>query len=141
MEVVRRDATELARRVQRELYARLFDDRPVEDYLRDVVAELRSGALDDLLVYRKSIRKPLASYTASTPPHVAAARKMARPPRRVVEYVITQGGPEPVTERRSGLDREHYVQKQVRPVAEPVLGLLGLDFDRIVGDDRQLELF
>jgi DNA polymerase-2 len=141
MEVVRRDATELARRVQRELYARLFDDRPVEDYLRDVVAQLRSGALDDLLVYRKSIRKPLESYTASTPPHVAAARKMSRPPRRVVEYVITEGGPEPVAERRSGLDREHYVQKQVRPVAEPVLGLLGLDFDRIVGDDRQLELF
>ena len=45
------------------------------------------------------------------------------------------------SERRSGLDREHYVQRQVRAVAEPVLSLLGLDFDRIVGDDRQLELF
>ena len=39
------------------------------------------------------------------------------------------------------LDYEHYVQKQVRPVAEPVLGQLGLDFDRVVGDDTQLTLF
>jgi len=141
MEVVRRDWTELAKRVQRELYARLFDDRPVDEYLHGIVEEVRSGALDDLLVYRKSLRKPLASYTANTPPHVAAARKMSRPPRRTVQYVITENGPEPASERRSGLDREHYVQRQVRAVAEPVLSLLGLDFDRIVGDDRQLELF
>ena len=29
----------------------------------------------------------------------------------------------------------------MRPVAEPVLALLGLDFARVVGDDRQLSLF
>jgi DNA polymerase-2 len=141
MEVVRRDWTELAKRVQRELYTRLFDDRPVDDYLCRVVEELRSGGLDDLLVYRKSLRKRLDSYTASTPPHVAAARKMSSPPGRIVEYLMTSNGPEPAAERQSALDREHYVQKQVRAVADPVLTLLGLEFDRIVGDDRQLELF
>ena len=31
------------------------------------------------------------------------------------------------------LDREHYLQKQVRPVAAPILASLGLDFDRTVG--------
>jgi DNA polymerase elongation subunit (family B) len=38
-------------------------------------------------------------------------------------------------------DREHYVEKQVRPVAEPVLNALGLDFAQVIGDDRQLGLF
>ena len=76
MEVIRRDWTALAKRVQRELYARLFGDRPVEDYLRDVVARLRAGEFDDGLVYRKALRKKLEGYTATTPPHVAAARKM-----------------------------------------------------------------
>ena len=33
------------------------------------------------------------------------------------------------------------MQKQVRAVAQPVLALLGLDFDRVVGDDQQLTLF
>ena len=141
LEVVRRDWTDLARRVQRELYERLFDERPVEDYLNETVAELRGGRLDDLLVYRKALRKSLDSYTATTPPHVAAARKMKDRPGRVVAYLMTATGPEPFGESTGVLDYEHYVQKQVRPVAEPVLGILGLDFDRVIGDDRQLPLF
>jgi DNA polymerase-2 len=141
MEVVRRDWTELAKRVQRELYARLFSDRPVDSYLREVVADLREGRFDDALVYRKSLRKDLDDYTATTPPHVAAARKMKERPRFVVEYVITEDGPEPAAERVSPIDHEHYVQKQIRAVAEPVLSVLGLEFDRVVGDDTQLRLF
>jgi DNA polymerase-2 len=54
---------------------------------------------------------------------------------------VTSRGPEPAGERRAPLDHEHYVQKQVRAVAEPVLELLGLEFDRVVGDDAQLRLF
>ena len=60
---------------------------------------------------------------------------------RLISYVITTEGAEPAEERRSPIDHEHYVQKQVRPVAEPVLSLLGLDFDRVVGDDAQGRLF
>ncbi len=141
MEVVRRDWTALAKRVQRELYERLFADRAVDEYLRHIVAELRLGRFDDQLVYRKALRKSLASYTASTPPHVAAARKMAGKPGRVIAYVVTVDGPQPLGETSARLDHEHYVQKQIRAVAEPVLGLLGLEFDRVVGDDSQLALF
>ena len=57
-------------------------------------------------------------------------------------YVITTAGPEPVTGRGDApIDYEHYVDKQVRPVAEPVLALLALDFAKVIGDDRQLSLF
>jgi DNA polymerase-2 len=94
-----------------------------------------------LLVYRKALRKPLAEYTATTPPHVAAARKMKGRPPRLIDYVITSDGPEPAADRRSPFDYEHYVQKQLRPVAEPVLDLLGERFEKVVGDDKQMELF
>ena len=140
MEVVRRDWTELAKDVQRELYARLFAGQPVDGYLADTVAALRRGEFDDKLVYRKGLRKRPAAYTASTPPHVAAARK-SRLRSRVVSYLITAAGPEPLDALEHAPDREHYVDKQVRPVAEPVLAALGLDFDRVVGDDEQLSLF
>lgn len=146
MEAVRRDWTELARRVQRELYERLFHDRPVEEYLHGVVADLRAGRIGPAdLVYRKGLRKPPDEYTATTPPHVAAARKLPGRPPRVVSYVVTTAGPEPLR-RHAGAspahppDYEHYVDKQIRPVAEPVLDLLGLSFARVIGDDRQLEL-
>jgi DNA polymerase-2 len=140
MEVVRRDWTQLAKQVQRELYYRLFDGQDVTDYLFDVVQQVRDGALDDLLVYRKGLRKPTAEYTATSPPHVVAARK-SNDVGRVISYLITVAGPEPMDNLQHEPDREHYVQKQILPVAEPVLGTLGLDFARVVGDDRQLGLF
>ncbi len=141
MEVVRRDWTELAKRVQRELYQRLFTGGEIEAYLSLVVSNLRGGLLDDLLIYRKGLRKNLDDYTATTPPHVAAARKLSHKPGRVISYVITTAGAEPAEEQRHAIDHEHYVQKQIRPVAEPVLAILHLDFDRVIGDDTQLELF
>ncbi len=141
MEAVRGDWTELAKQVQRELYARLFGDRPVFEYLRGVVAELRNGAHDDLLVYRKALRKPPEAYTATTPPHVAAARKMPGKTRGRVAYVVTTDGPEPADERRHPIDYEHYVERQLRAVAEPVLLLLGQDWDDVSGSRKQLSLF
>src|SRR5688572_1367292 len=140
MEVVRRDGTALAKEVQRELYRRLFTDQPVDVYLADVVKRVRSGQLDEALVYRKNLRKDTEEYTATTPPHVAAARKSTQVSGRLISYVMTLAGPEPLDEVRNPLDREHYVTKQVKPVAEPVLATLGLDFERVIGDMRQLDL-
>lgn len=141
MEVVRRDWTALAKQVQRELYQRLFTDQAVDVYLADVVKRLRQGDLDEALVYRKNLRKDAEDYTATTPPHVAAARKSTQPAGRLVSYVLTTAGPEPIDNIQHPLDREHYVLKQVKPVAEPVLETLGLDFERVIGDSRQIDLY
>jgi DNA polymerase-2 len=140
MEVVRRDWTQLAKRVQRELYQRLFGNRPVDAYLADIVARVRKGELDEELVYHKNLRKVAADYTATTPPHVAAARKSAGGSGRSVRYVVTTAGAEPLDNLRHPLDREHYVEKQIKPVAEPVLEALGLEFERVIGDVRQFDL-
>ena len=43
--------------------------------------------------------------------------------------------------RSHPIDYQHYVEKQLRPIAEPVLAQLGLDFAKVIGDDRQLDLF
>ncbi len=141
MEVVRRDWTALAKQVQRELYARLFTDRAVDTYLADVVRQVRNGELDDALVYRKNLRKDTDDYTATTPPHVVAARKSTQDSGGLISYVITSAGPEPLDNVQSPLDREHYVVKQIKPVAEPVLATLGLDFERVIGDSRQLDMY
>lgn len=140
MEVVRRDWTALAKQVQRELYQRLFTDQPVDVYLADVVRQVRNRELDDALVYRKNLRKETEDYTATTPPHVVAARKSTQPLGRSISYVMTTAGPEPLDNVQHPLDREHYVVKQVQPVAEPVLATLGLDFERVIGDSRQMDM-
>ncbi len=141
LEVVRRDWTELARQVQRTLFKQLFAGEEVTDYLRQTVAALRRGELDDWLVYRKALRKPVDSYVTHVPPHVQAVKKSGAPPPRIVSYVITTQGAELLAERQHPLDREHYLERQIRPVATPVLEVLGLEFSRVIGDDRQIALF
>jgi DNA polymerase-2 len=141
MEVVRRDWTALAKQVQRELYQRLFNEQPVDEYLVRIVQQVRNGELDELLVYRKNLRKGQEHYTATSPPHVVAARKSTQPAGRLISYVITAAGPEPIGDVRHPLDREHYVEKQVKPVAAPVLATLGLDFDSVIDGNRQLDLY
>ena len=141
MEVVRRDWTELAKRIQRGLFERLFSGEEVAQYLSGEVARLRAGELDDLLVYRKGLRKRVSDYTTNVPPHVQAVKKSKAPPPALVSYVMTEAGPELVDEQTAPLDRAHYLERQVRPVAEPVLETLGLSFNQVIGDDRQIDLF
>ena len=147
MEVVRRDWTALAHEVQRELYRRLFADEPVEEYLRSVIGEVTAGRRDAQLVYHKSLRKDADDYRARAP-HVVAARKLAasRPGeplslRGIIDYVITVEGPEPAAGRHHRIDYEHYIERQIRPVAEPVLAISRRDFGEVRRNERQLELF
>ena len=143
LESVRRDWPAVTRRLQEGLLERAFQDREVLPFVRDVVAAVRSGELDAELVYAKRLRKGgLEGYTSSVPPHVQAARKAGRT-GGVIHYVITQGGPEPVFPRRplpSGIDRRHYVDKVLRPVADALLADLGTSFAEAIGEPRQLPL-
>ncbi|MDC3962281.1 DNA polymerase II [Polyangium jinanense] len=142
LEAVRRDTSAIARRFQRELLDRVFHDRPVEPFVLAFVEDLRAGRFDAELVYRKALRKPLDAYTKTTPPHVKAARRLGGDAGRVVSYVVTKNGPEPTRARSSPLDHEHYVEHQIKPIADAVLRLSGgRDFDDVTGARRQLSLF
>jgi DNA polymerase-2 len=144
MEAARRDATDLCKEAQRTLHELLFADRPaaeLSNYLHRLVADLRRGDRDAQLVYRKMLRKEPADYQRLVLPHVVVAQRLALPVGRLVRYVMTKAGPQPAGEQSSPLDYEHYLDKQLRPVAQPVLALYGLDFDQLLGKDRQLKLF
>jgi DNA polymerase-2 len=144
MEMVRRDWTMLSKIFQRGLFERLFRGVSRDDvvaYLRSFIAELRRGDHDRHLIYRKALRKRLSDYTATTPPHVRAARKLGPRTRGLIEYVVTTAGPEPVPALTGVIDYPHYVERQVRPIAEQVLPLLGLTFGEALGEEVQGRLF
>jgi DNA polymerase-2 len=144
MEAVRRDWTDLSKAFQRGLFERLFlgtTPEAASAYIAEFVRDLRAGRHDAHLIYRKSLRKGLDEYTATTPPHVRAARLLGGGARGVIEYVMTTAGPEPAAARRSPLDYRHYVDRQLRPIAEQVLPHLGVSFDQALGEGRQMTLF
>ena len=150
LETVRTDWSPLAQRFQQELYLRIFNRQPYQDYVRDYVRRTLAGELDDLLVYRKRLRRRLDDYQRNVPPHVRAARiaddynlERGRPRQYQsggwISYVISVAGPEPLEARRSAIDYEHYVGKQLQPVADAILPFVGDDFATLV--DRQMALF
>ena len=138
LEAVRTDWTRLARNFQRELLKRVLLGQPYEELLRTLRRRLLDGELDEQLVYRKRLRRELSSYVKNLPPHVKAARQLDRPVR-VVSYVITLRGPEPIEKRSSPLDYHHYLEHQLAPAADGILACVGSSFSEIAGD--QLNLF
>ncbi len=145
MEAVRRDWTDLAKQFQVHLLELLFSRKPraiYREYIRSVLASLRLGALDDRLVYQKALRKPIASYTRSRPPHVQAAELLE--PRRqqgVIRYLWTKSGPQPIGSTSSDIDYEHYVEKQLKPIFAAIAYVLELSVEESFEADQQLELF
>jgi DNA polymerase-2 len=115
----------------------------VEAFIVQTLADLRAGRLDAELVYRKTVRKPLESYTRTTPPHVKAARKQGGDDRgRIVRYVVTRAGPEPVDAMTAAPDYDHYIEAQLQPIAEAIVRFVpGVDFAALAGLRRQLSLF
>ena len=122
MEAVRRDWTDMAHQLQRELLALLFRDAPpdeIEEHIFAWVSAVRRGKKDEDLIYRKSLRKSVEAYTRSTPPHVKAARLLPNP-RGVIHYVVTRDGPQPVGHVSAPMDYDHYVEKQIEPIVRTI---------------------
>ncbi|RMD66810.1 DNA polymerase II [Candidatus Pacearchaeota archaeon] len=141
LEAIRGDWTDAAKEFQRELLLRIFRGEKVERFIREYVSKIKQGKMDDKLVYRKALRKALDEYTKTTPPHVKAARQLDKLETNVIEYFQTIAGPEPVQKLRHKIDYEHYINKQIKVIAEQILSLIGKDFDSIVRNSTQKKLF
>ncbi|RTY77681.1 DNA polymerase II [Pseudomonas veronii] len=149
LETVRSDWSPLARQFQQELYQRIFHRQPHQDYVRDYVRRTLSGEFDELLIYRKRLRRRLDDYERNVPPHVRAARladdyndRMNRPRQYQrggwISYVITVNGPEPLEVRQAPIDYDHYVTRQLQPVADAILPFVNDDFGTLVGGQMGL---
>jgi DNA polymerase-2 len=145
MEAVRRDWTELARGFQVGLLQLLFrgaEQDEIRTFVARLVKRLYAGQLDERLVYVKSLRKPVSMYKRSQPPHVRAAAQLEPGEQQgLIRYLWTLEGPQPLSAVSAPIDYAHYVEKQLKPIAQSFSGTLGLSIDSLFGQDEQLELF
>ena len=150
LENVRTDWTQLARDFQETLYFKVFKNETYEKFIRETVNQLMTGKFDDKLVYRKRLRQKLEQYQKNIPPHAKAAikaeqvfKQQGQPSRYQhkgwIEYVVTLSGPETLECQESKLDYEHYIEKQLTPIADSILGPLGDSMEAIM--DNQISLF
>lgn len=141
MEFVRGDWTDLSKKFQLELFEKAFKKEEVSGYIRKFVEDLRKGKYDEMLVYKKNINKPLSEYIKTTPPHVKAARQLKKLTSNQIQYVITTEGPEPIEKLKHKPDYDHYVEKQLKPIADTILSVYGRSFDDILKNSKQSTLF
>lgn len=139
MEAVRSDWTKLAKDFQYELYERLFYNKEIDEWLRKYVQDIKSGKHNNKLIYKKRLRKELETYTKNIPPHARAAKLINRT-YGSIEYVMTKRGPIPIELPHADIDHEHYIDKQIKPIADSALSLIGKSFDQIVREN-QYEIF
>lgn len=149
LEMARSDWTLLARQFQEGLLSRVFQGVPYREFVIEYAHSTLAGKKDDLLIYRKRLRHRLDAYVANVPPQVRAARiadeyndRVGRPRQYQnggwIQYVMTRNGPEPLEIRRSRIDYEHYLAKQIKPIADSILIPLGEDFVTLTSSQQEL---
>ncbi|GAA0298922.1 DNA polymerase II [Psychrosphaera haliotis] len=128
LESVRSDWTPLAKEFQTELFELIFNNQPCKSFLEQTINDLNSGKLDSKCTYTKRIRQHLSEYVKTTPPQIKAARAANEHYGREiytrgsqVQYVITHLGPQELAMNEALLDYEHYINKQLFPIAESIL--------------------
>lgn len=141
LEAIRGDWTEAAQEFQKELLLKLFKKEPLEQFIKSYIKKIKSGNLDAKLIYRKSIRKSLDEYTKTTPPHVKAARQLDKLESNIIEYYQTTQGPEPIQKLRHKIDYDHYIEKQIAPIANQILSMIDKKFEDITENSKQAKLF
>lgn len=137
LEAVRSDWTPFARKFQKKLFEHVFNDVSPVDYILKVLDDLYAGDYDQELIYQKRLSRPLNHYVKVTPPHVRAARiadekriKLGIKPeyaqgRCNITYYYSRAGVQPFEAEDPILnpDYDHYVEKQMEPIADSVLVL------------------
>jgi DNA polymerase-2 len=149
LEMARSDWTPLARQFQEGLLSRIFHGDPYKEFVTDYALSTLAGRKDDLLIYRKRLRHRLDAYQVNVPPQVRAARiadeyngRVNRPQQYQrggwIRYVMTQNGPEPLEARHSRIDYEHYLTKQLQPIADAILQPMGENFMALTSSQQGL---
>lgn len=149
LESARTDWTPLSHHFQHKLYSMIFHDEDPQTFIRQYVEDTQNGHYDDDLVYQKRLRRKLSEYqkhsTASTCSTISRWQnaRLGRPlqyqNKGRIEYLFTLNGPEPKDYLESPIDYQHYIDKQIKPVADAILPFIGLDFESIIAP--QIGLF
>ena len=149
LEMARSDWTPLARQFQEGLLSRIFHGEPYREFVAAYAQATLAGDKDDLLIYRKRLRHRLDAYLVNVPPQVRAARiadeynERVKRPRQYqnggwIRYVMTRNGPEPMETRHSRIDYEHYLSRQLQPIADAILQPMGESFAALTTSQRGL---
>ena len=131
--------TRMARTFLETWFDAYFKGAELEPVLTEFSDRLKNGGFDNQLAYQKRIRKDVSEYARNAPPHIKAARMLKKPGKQI-RYVWTKQGPVPEQLKPGDIDYEHYLQKQIQPIADLILTLQGKSYKSLT-EPEQISLF
>lgn len=159
LEVRRGDWCSYAKETQRRIIESLLTERDATKATRmaqEAIEDLREGRvpLKELLIHKTLTRDP-SDYEGKQPHASAVENAMEREPGfqapvgSKIGYVIVEDHSDLVSERArlvdfvaedEAVDSDYYIENQVVPAAERVLGYFGVDADELKGRPSQASL-
>ncbi len=155
-EFVRRDWSNIARSLQKDVLQKILKDNDTKgalDLVHKTISELRDRNVNkkDLIITNR-IRKDMKDYS-SIGPHVAAAIKAKEKgytfePDDDIDYIITNNG-KTISEKAQiyqiakdmDYDINYYIDNQVVPAVENIFLALGFDVSDLYSMPKQRKLF
>jgi DNA polymerase I/DNA polymerase-2 len=147
LEKVRRDWSNLAKRIQEEILKLILGKKDIEGAVKLVKDGIRmlknlKVELKDLVVYEQ-LTKPIGEYKLISP-HISAARKLIAKgipvnAGSVVGFVIEKGSGS-ISEKAQPIefadlkriDTDYYIHRQILPASLRILKVLGVDDERLL---------
>ncbi len=148
LEKVRRDWSNLAKRIQGEILKVILGKKDIEEAVKLVMEGIkmlknRKVELKDLVVYEQ-LTKPIGEYKLISP-HISAAKKLMAKgipvnEGSVVGFVIEKGSGS-ISEKAQPvefadlkrIDTDYYIHHQILPASLRILKVLGVDEERLSG--------
>ena len=94
------------------------------------------------MILSKRLSKPLDEYIKNVPPHAKAAKLLYEKLgilKKRPQYIMTLRGAIPIELPHADVDYDYYLDRQLAPIANSILGLFGKSFEEMRGP--QLSLF
>jgi len=146
LEAVRGDWTGLAKKFQNELLNKIFHNKEVSDYITNFINDLKNGKYDNLLIYRKKLKKNIEDYAVKAQHKKVAdiiIKHKGKLESNVIEYVMTGEGPEPLEFKKGEIDYDYYIKKQLVPIIEQVAPFYNINIELLKkkADQTSLDSF
>ncbi|WP_440053680.1 DNA polymerase II [Pseudoalteromonas sp. T1lg65] len=124
METVRSDWTEIAKEYQQDVIEALFNGVDVKRVTQQYIDKIIKGEVDNKLIYKKRLGKPLEAYTKNIPPQVRAAKAAldagwlheVKKGMQVPYYLSLSGPKYAFRDNFDDIDYHQYIDKQILPI-------------------------
>ncbi len=152
-ETIRRDWSQIAREVQKEVLNLLLRENSPEKaltYVREIINDIKNKKIDkEKMIIQTQLKKNIENYDLVSP-HVTVARKMKElgihvVPGSIISYIVVSGKGRirdraMLPNETDDYDADYYINNQIIPAVDKIFDALGYNVEELLKEKQQSDL-